>query len=194
MTEISRFSNGSLRLNETRINRVVPTDTTTYSIQHATSTFEGPVEPRYPFHPTAIRVERYAAEQHHLRFTFPNGTTTVISFDRNSDGRTPTLELVVAAFDTQVAGRTPCGPHSCYRVRSTELGDPDHLERAVLLPEEWTVTDGTLFALIDERGLVREYRVRYTVATPNETYTAVRQVRYTALGETVVVKPGWVDE
>ena len=55
------------------------------------------------------------------------------------------------------------------------------------------MTEGTLFALIDERGLVREYRVRYTVATPNETYTAVRHVRVVALGETAVEKPGWVD-
>ena len=40
-TEISRFSNGSLRRNVTRNHRVAPSDATAHSIQHTISTYKG---------------------------------------------------------------------------------------------------------------------------------------------------------
>lgn len=190
LTESTRFADGSLRLNTTAVTRVEPTNATTRS--YSVTTYEGPVEPIATPNPTADRVEIYGDERFYVRFTFPGGTTTVRSLPRTFDGRAGTIESVIAAFNTTVRDRTACGDRTCRRVRSTELAAPWLLSDAVRLPDDWTVRNATLFALVDSRGLVHEYRIRYAVETPTSTYAAVRRVRYTALGETVVRKPDWV--
>lgn len=192
VTEPSRFANGTLRLNTTTVTRVEPMNTTTRWSR--VTTYEGRVDPVFRPHPTAIRVETYAAVRIHHQVTFPNGTTTVHSFDRDFGVELHTLEQTIAAFDTTVRGRTTCGDRTCYRVRSTALTAPWTLSDAVNIRDEWTVRNASLFALVDDRGLVREYRVRYSVETSMYTYTAVRHVRYTAFGDTTVETPDWVTQ
>jgi hypothetical protein len=188
--ETTRFLNGSLRLRSTSVNRVVPTNGTPRFLR--VTTYEGPVSPVFRPYPTATRVETYADDRAHIRFTFPNGTTSVLSFNRTG-GRSSSLELTFAAFETRIAGTTACGSHTCYRVRSTALDTPAYLADTLRLREASRVQNGSLVALVDDRGLVRENRVRYTVETPPRTYTGVRHIRYTALGETTVGAPDWVN-
>lgn len=187
--ETTRFANDSLRLQTTTVVRVVQADDGTRTLRE--TAYDGPVSPAATPFSTAARIESYADERAHVRVTFRNGTTAVQSFDRTGV-QSHTLELVFSAFETRIAGTIECGNRTCYVVRSSLLDSPGSLADALVRVEGGNVRNGSLLALVDERGLVHEYQVRYTVETPSHTYTAVRRVHYTALGETVVERPDWV--
>ena len=55
-------------------------------------------------------------------------------------------------------------------------------------------SDATEEALVDENGVVREYRVAYTATLGENTSRIERTVQFTALGETTVERPAWVAE
>lgn len=189
-TATERFTNGSLRRRTTAVLRVIPTDAGTRYLR--TLTFEGPVEPAETIYPDATRIETYGADRAYVRVTYPNGTMAVESFRRDDVHNPQTLALVVAAFETRIAGRTPCGERACYEVRSTALETPRYLASALVVAGERNVTNGTLVAFVDERGLVHEYRVRYTVETARGAYVATRRVRL-ALGKTTIERPEWAE-
>lgn len=189
-TVTERFADGTLRRRTTAVTRVVPGQDQHRYLRERT--FEGPVPPTGTIYPNATQIEAYGADRAYVRATYPNGSTTVASFRRN-DGNDRTLAVVLAAFETRIAGRTSCGSRTCYVVRSTALETPQYLAGAFVAFEDWAVTGGSLVAFIDGRGLVHEYRVRYTVETPIRRYWAVRHVRYAALGETTIERPEWAE-
>lgn len=192
LNETTRFVNGSLRLRTTSVMRAVPTDDGTRYRRE--TVYAGPVPPTDTPFPAADRIQLYGDERVHVRVTLPNGTTRVQSFDR-TNRQTHTMELVFSAFETGIAGVTACGNQSCYRVRSTTLDSPGNLADALLQVEGRTYwRNSSLFVLIDKRGFVHEYRVRFTVETPTHTYTVVRRVRFMDIGETAVERPDWVPD
>lgn len=188
--ETTWFPNGTLRSRAVTVSRVEPGSL--FDRYHSVTTFGGPVAPAGVPYPNATRVETYAGELVYLAVTYPNGTTTYRSF-RPSDFRRRTLALLFSSFETRVVGRTACGNETCYRVASTALDAPGFLAAAFVRLPDRSVVDGSLVALVDRRGFVRAYRVRYRVETPDGTYTAVRRVTYSGLGETTVERPAWVE-
>lgn len=187
VTETTRYANGSLRYRVRSRTRSVPADGKPryYSVK----TFAGPAQQRLSPYPDAERIETYAAERTGLHIVRPNWANTELV------SRTPStrqvLEATVGAFDVRLAPPTACGDLTCYRLRSTNLTAPSRLSESLVRPAGSEVTQGSLVAVVDERGLVREYRVEYAVETPAESYTAVRTVRLTAVGDTTVERPDW---
>lgn len=194
LNETTRYANGSLRFRSISVVRATPTDGGHRSIGE--TVYDGPVTPPDTPFPAAERLQLYSDGQVHVRVTFLNRTTSVESFDR-TNRVSHTMELVFSAFETRIDGTMACGNRSCYRVRSTVLDSPGYLDDALLAGQFEGRTywrNSSLVALIDDRGFVHEYRVRFTVETSRYTYTVVRRVSYSSIGETVVERPDWVPD
>lgn len=187
VNDTTRYANGSLRY-RTRIRaRSVPTDGDPRL--HVVQTFAGPAQDRLSAYPDAERIETYAAERTGLHIVRPNGSNTELVSRWSPTLRV--LEVALEAFEVRLAPPTPCGNLTCYRLRSTNLTAPERLSESFVRRDGWTVTGASLVAVVDERGLVRQYRLEYVVETPARTYNAVRTVRITAVGETEVERPDW---
>jgi len=187
VNETTRYANGSLRYRTRTRARSVPTDGEPR--YHTVQTFAGPAQERLSPYPEAERIERYAAERTGVHIVRPDGSNTELV--SRSDLHREVLEVTFHAFDVRLAPPTACGDLTCYRLRSTKLTAPERLGQSLVRRAGWEVTQGSLVALVDERGLVREYRVEYAVETPSESYTTVRTVGITAVGNTSLERPAW---
>jgi len=187
VTTTTRYANGSLRYRTRTRTRSVPTEGEPR--YHSVRTFAGPAQDRLSSYPNGERIETYAAERTGVHIVRPDGSNTELV--SRSDLNRQILEVTFHAFDVRLAPPTSCGDLTCYRLRSTNLIAPSRLKESLVRRAGWEVTQGALVAVVDERGLVREYRVEYAVETPTESYTAVRTVRFSAIGETTVERPDW---
>lgn len=57
-----------------------------------------------------------------------------------------------------------------------------------------SLSNASVTVLLDETGLVREYRVTGERSVESGTYHVDRTVRYIRVGDTTVERPGWIDE
>lgn len=106
-----------------------------------------------------------------------------LSDDPTNSDRIPTL---FGAMETRVVGLTVRNGTRLYRVRGSNLTNEFALDT------EWESPGNVkLVALVDRRGLVREYRLHYTASFDGDPVRVSRRVRYTNVGSTTVERPSW---
>jgi hypothetical protein len=101
------------------------------------------------------------------------------------------LFVLFSGLETAVAGVEFRDGTPLYRVESTGVENPEAIASQFNVE---SVENVSLTALVDQRGAVREYRVAYTATLGENTSRVERTTRFTALGETTVERPPWVDE
>lgn len=106
---------------------------------------------------------------------------------------TERMFLVLAAVDTRFAGRVERNGTTLYRVEATGVPRPDRLATAESIRDPRNVS---FTALVDGRGVVREYRLSYraTDPFPDRAVVIERSVRHGRFGETAVERPTWLPE
>lgn len=92
------------------------------------------------------------------------------------------------AVETRVADRETRNGTRLYRIEATEVTYPAAFVVRWNNPRNLSMT-----ALVDSRGLVHEYRLRYTATLDGETVEVTRRVRYSNLGNTTIERPPWYD-
>ncbi|WP_276299229.1 DUF7537 family lipoprotein [Halorussus lipolyticus] len=126
----------------------------------------------------------------------PNGTT----YQRAGDDRRPPLAsrtgrdslfVLFSGLNTTLADTEDRGGTARYRVNSTGIRSPDALASQLRAD---SVRNVSFSALVGDTGLVHEYAIEYTAVRGDNTTRIERTVRFTALGETTVERPAWVDE
>ncbi|WP_228842422.1 hypothetical protein [Halococcus agarilyticus] len=95
----------------------------------------------------------------------------------------------LSSVETRVVARGQRNGRDVYRVVATEVTNPAMFESLWRNPR-----NVTLRAVIDSRGLVREYRLRYGATLNGVPVRVHDRVRYTDLGNTIVERPAWYDE
>lgn len=188
--ETTRYANGTVRGRIRTTVRATPGAFTTVSIPTGTHARA------YPF-PDAERVEVYGVDGRlHFAVTDADGTW-YFSFDR-ADAGVPSLYALLSSVETHTAGTVARNGTTLYRVRATGLADTRRFAVAVGVAangyEASAVGNVSLRALVDSRGLVREYELDYTLRRDGPDLRVTRRVRYTDLGETSVQRPSWYDE
>ncbi|UPW01498.1 hypothetical protein M0R88_05180 [Halorussus gelatinilyticus] len=102
-----------------------------------------------------------------------------------------TLFVLFSALDTELAGTLTENGTTLHRVNATGVLNPEALASELNAD---SVRNVSLTALVDERGVVHEYRVAYTATHGDRTTRIERTTRFVALGETSVERPAWVAE
>ena len=124
----------------------------------------------------------------YVRTELTNGTVEYARWPgfptvRDPTGR-DTLYGLYATYEFTVADQFERGGTTYYRLVSTELG-----------PNATTpFSNASVSILLDERGVVREYHVSGEKTAGSETFLVDRTVRFSALGNTTVGRPAWLDE
>lgn len=105
------------------------------------------------------------------------------------------LIVLFSATETEIGDRVTRNGTTLYRIEATRVTDRSLFAEAVALRPYDELRNASFSALVDARGLVREYSLHYTVAREDGTVVHVnRSVRYRALGNTTVEQPPWYDE
>lgn len=86
------------------------------------------------------------------------------------------------------------GNETLSRVESVELKESMLLAGALSPAEQARVENASLRGLVDPGGLVREYRLTYTLVHNGTVIHGVRSIRYQQFGTTEVRRPPWYDE
>lgn len=142
---------------------------------------------------TVRRVERWSDGDRVLVLS-PNGTVGVArgtSDEPLSPERALPIDLtaergierVFRAIETRVAGRSAVNGTTHYRLEG----------RGIRAPNPTPLRNASLSAIVDERGVVHEYRLAYTTRRVDEPVRVVVVVRFTGIGETTVERPAWAD-
>ncbi len=100
-----------------------------------------------------------------------------------------TVFLLFTVMDTRLADRIVGQRLIRYRLTSRRLVRPG------MLAEAEDVTDprnATLRAIVDERGILREYTLRYDATVDGRNVTVTKSGVHTAVGHTTVDRPEWV--
>lgn len=96
---------------------------------------------------------------------------------------------LLGALETRVRPTARDGER-IYRVTATSVD-----AEAFAAAERVVDPRGVSFvAVVDERGVVRAYRLAYEATLDGERIVVTRRVGYTDLGETTVRRPSWYDE
>lgn len=100
------------------------------------------------------------------------------------------LARVLGSTSIQSLSRVMAEEQPYERVRVTATGPASGARSPRLAPGE-SATDLTARLVIDERGLVHEYHLRYDAWLGGEPVRVTRTVRYVAIGSTHVERPPW---
>lgn len=141
----------------------------------------------------ALKVAFYReGEQAYLAIT-QDGDTSYHVYGDPAGGRSMRIFLLLSAVDARLVGTTTDHGVVRYRVRSTRIRHPDQFAAAVGVSQN-VLQNGSIRAVLDEQGLIHEYEYTYVVEREDSHRRVSRQVRYTALGETIVTRPAWYDD
>lgn len=195
--ESRRYANGTLRWRRTAIQRVDARGRTVRS--HYVGEFEGSrrgsgLLSEFVRFPDATRVERYTVgDGAYHRYRFPSGDTWYVGA-ASPDPRLvdPGLVPLFWAIDTRVTAREVRDGTARYRLEGSEVGDPTTLQRVFLGGRFADVRNVSFEATVDERGVVRRYRLTYTlVRTDGVVVLGTESVRFTDIGTTTMERPDW---
>lgn len=101
------------------------------------------------------------------------------------------LFVLFSAVDTRVTDRFAWNGTTVYRVESTGVTDPDRLADAEVIREPRNVS---FTALVDARGVVRAYTLRYrATAASGEPVVVALSVTTERIGATTVERPDWYE-
>lgn len=101
-----------------------------------------------------------------------------------------------SALDTRVVGQETHNGTELYRVRATNLTNPEYLPRSMLNVSK-NPRNISFRATIDSQGIVRSHYLAYTTTDiqrgVNTTNRITQSVRYTDIGSTTVERPDWYE-
>lgn len=191
-TETHRYDNGTLQWRLGIRRRVAAGGDRHHSIVDVDGTAPG-----FGTLHNVTRIETYREEQQ-LYVVQSNATTErYLRVEPPEGGAILNRPLIVlfAATETEVGDRVTRNGTRMYRIEATRVTDRSLFAEAVALRPYDELRNASFDALVDTRGLVREYSLTYTVAREDGTVVHVnRSVRYRALGNTTVEQPPWYDE
>lgn len=95
---------------------------------------------------------------------------------------------IFSSVETRVTDRTTRNGTTHYQIVATNVTNPAAFDRGR------NPRNVSLQALIDSRGLVREYQLSYTATLNGAPAQIHRQVNYSSLGNTTIERPPWYDE
>ena len=98
--------------------------------------------------------------------------------------------LLFAVVETRVIARIERSGRVRYRLESTRLRRPGTLAEAEDVDNPQNVS---LTAVVDERGILLEYTLSYNASIDGQPVTVVSSGSHSAIGETTVPRPKWVD-
>lgn len=204
--ETVRYANGSTRSKIEKITRV------SRDGLRSRSFVRGQGEVNLPLFPNATRVELYIeGEEGYARARDPAGDGQGTGDDQEDDGQRPRYARIAGTFETRYRGppssllfvigsmelqatRTRRGNGTAFRVVSTELVAPVFLAEALDLDEGLSIERASLRATVAPSGLVRKYRLNYTLSSDGTVLRGTRSVRYRGIGSTDVDRPLWIRE
>ena len=100
------------------------------------------------------------------------------------------------AFETRVVGQETRNGTEIYRIRATNVTNPEYLPRSVLNTSK-NPRNISFRALVDSEGVVRSYHLAYTATDiwrgVETTNRVTQSLRYTDIGSTVVERPDWYE-
>ena len=98
--------------------------------------------------------------------------------------------LLFAVMETKVVARVERAGVMRYRLRATRLVRPATLAEAEDVDDPHNVS---MTAIVDERGVLLEYTLRYDATVDGRRVTVISSGAHTAIGETTVHRPNWID-
>ena len=198
--ESRRYANGTLRWHRTATQRIDATGPAIRS--YHVEAFEGSTRdaglvPDFVRFPDATHVERYAVgEDAYYRYRLRSGDTWYVSGPYRADRLVdPGLVPLFWAVDTRVTGSEIRDGTTYYRLEGGEVTDRTTFGRAFVSEPFVELRDVSVDAVVDERGVVREYHLSYAlVGTDGTTVHGSESVRFTGIGTTTVDRPAWYEE
>jgi hypothetical protein len=145
------------------------------------------------------RVDRWSDGEQLVVAVTANGSTRYGYVPRGSfDPRRPRLSVtrdrlfaLFSAVDTRLTDRFERNGTTVYRVESTGVAAPDRIADAEVVRDPRNVS---FTALVDARGVVRAYTLRYrATATSGEPVVVALSVDTVRIGATTVERPDWYD-
>lgn len=112
---------------------------------------------------------------------------TVLPIDPRFEGE---LAAVFASTSVRSISRLDGADHPYKRVR-VDVSGPVDARRARSLEVATSISNLTARLVIDERGFVHRYQLRYTGSFAGKPVTVTRSVEYRAVGDTDVARPDW---
>lgn len=96
--------------------------------------------------------------------------------------RESTVERVTPGIDNRTV--------ALYRIRATRL---ESGWLTTITPSR-TFRNASLSVVVDSRGIIHSYRLRYTGVVNGTTIHVTESIRFTDIGETTIERPPWYDE
>lgn len=194
VTESTRWHNGSVRWQRTRVtttdeNRVfVVLNRSGPSILRERSLNATRAELYVRLQPAPADAKTFAALTVENRTEYRTFTDSRHLLDNGRD-----IALLLSVFETRITSRTRRGARTVFQLEAT--GTPV-VDRFRFVPSRSDVSDprNAIFRLlVDDRGIVHQYRVAYTVTVEDGSLRYERIVRFSAIGTTSVRRPAWLD-
>ncbi|MGN8215515.1 DUF7537 family lipoprotein [Halococcus salifodinae] len=188
-----RYENDTLRHQLNRTMRVAEGSEPFYAISRYNGSGRQPVV-------TSQRIERWSeGEQLYSAIVRENETRYSISaLNRvfiSVQNRDQFIKLF-NALETRVVGQETRNGTELYRVRATNISNPEYLPRSVLNTSK-NPQNISFRALVDSEGIVRSYYLGYTTTEikrrVNTTNRVTQSLRYTDIGSTTVERPAWYE-
>lgn len=190
--ETRRYADGTLQWQYDSDRRVAPTEARHYDVATISGT-------ERPFGLGSLRnvsrFETYREGQQVYVFE-SNGTATRyvrITGDAPRVVADP-LVAVFSATEMAVEGQVTRDGTTLHRLELVEVTEPDLLAGALARLSYDSVENVSFFARVDSRGLVREYRLAYTLHRGEATIRVTREVQFHSIGTTTVTRPPWYDD
>lgn len=188
-----RYANGTLRYQRNRIMRVSEGSEPFYAVSRYNGSGRQPVV-------TLQRIERWSdGERLYSAIVRENETrysTSALNRAFISVQKGDQFLSLFTALETRVVGQETRNGTELYRVRATNITNPEYLPRSVLNTSK-NPRNISFRALVDSEGIVQSYHLGYTTTEINrgvETTNRVTQsLRYTDIGSTTVERPAWYE-
>jgi len=188
-----RYANGTLRFQQNRTMRVAEGSEPFYVVSRYDGSRMRPVS-------SSQRIERWwdgeriytaAIGENDTRYS-ANQLSRVTLPSRNGEQ----FIALFTALETRVVGQETRNGTELYRVRATNLTNPEYLPRSVLSVSK-DPRNISFRALVDPQGIVRSHYLAYTATSTqrgaNTTNRVTQSVRYTGIGSTTVERPTWYE-
>ena len=188
-----RYANGTLRFQWNRTMRVAEGLEPFYIVSRPNGSGRQPVV-------SSQRVERWSnGERLYSAIVRQNDTKYSVSALNRGFISVQNGEQFLTLFnalETRVVGQETRNGTEIYRIRATNVTNPEYLPRSVLNTSK-NPRNISFRALVDSEGVVRSYHLAYTATDiwrgVETTNRVTQSLHYTDIGSTVVERPDWYE-